>query len=120
MFGLEALIGTLFGVKESGQRFFFGVRTKMIRIVHIAMNRSADCRLPDLRRMVNFLAEAESRLGLQVSIWEIGASHLGVDVDGVKHRSFGIQSDRKSTRLNSSHVKISYAVFCLKKKTNVT
>src|SRR5690606_40424423 len=26
------------------------------------------------------------------------------------------QLDRKSTRLNSSHVKISYAVFCLKKK----
>src|SRR5690606_40636284 len=28
----------------------------------------------------------------------------------------GCHSDRKSTRLNSSHVKISYAVFCLKKK----
>src|SRR5207302_10043478 len=28
----------------------------------------------------------------------------------------GGTSDRKSTRLNSSHVKISYAVFCLKKK----
>src|SRR5699024_11883521 len=28
--------------------------------------------------------------------------------------------DRKSTRLNSSHVSISYAVFCLKKKTNQT
>src|SRR5688572_32466686 len=27
-------------------------------------------------------------------------------------------SDRKSTRLNSSHSQISYAVFCLKKKTN--
>src|SRR5690606_39522893 len=27
--------------------------------------------------------------------------------------------DRKSTRLNSSHVKISYAVFCLKKKINI-
>src|SRR5436305_11076980 len=27
--------------------------------------------------------------------------------------------DRKSTRLNSSHVRISYAVFCLKKKTKV-
>src|SRR5690606_41426620 len=27
--------------------------------------------------------------------------------------------DRKSTRLNSSHVKISYAVFCLKKKNKV-
>src|SRR5690606_40921491 len=30
----------------------------------------------------------------------------------------GVNRDRKSTRLNSSHVKISYAVFCLKKKTN--
>src|SRR5690606_41981690 len=28
----------------------------------------------------------------------------------------GSRRDRKSTRLNSSHVKISYAVFCLKKK----
>src|SRR3989442_6336822 len=28
--------------------------------------------------------------------------------------------DRKSTRLNSSHVRISYAVFCLKKKTKET
>src|SRR2546428_5248371 len=28
------------------------------------------------------------------------------------------QSDRKSTRLNSSHDQISYAVFCLKKKKN--
>src|SRR5690606_40770840 len=27
-----------------------------------------------------------------------------------------LRTDRKSTRLNSSHVKISYAVFCLKKK----
>src|SRR5207249_8291546 len=27
--------------------------------------------------------------------------------------------DRKSTRLNSSHVSISYAVFCLKKKTTI-
>src|SRR5690606_12075632 len=30
----------------------------------------------------------------------------------------GPAADRKSTRLNSSHVKISYAVFCLKKKKN--
>src|SRR3989442_11678282 len=28
--------------------------------------------------------------------------------------------DRKSTRLNSSHVRISYAVFCLKKKNRIT
>src|SRR5690606_40123773 len=31
-----------------------------------------------------------------------------------------VKTDRKSTRLNSSHVKISYAVFCLKKKKKAT
>src|SRR5439155_11023276 len=31
-----------------------------------------------------------------------------------------LSRDRKSTRLNSSHVAISYAVFCLKKKKNQT
>src|SRR5690606_40319454 len=35
-----------------------------------------------------------------------------------KLKDFVMYADRKSTRLNSSHVKISYAVFCLKKKTN--
>src|SRR3989442_7683681 len=41
-----------------------------------------------------------------------------------RQRSFWSQlnqpfKDRKSTRLNSSHVRISYAVFCLKKKKNI-
>src|SRR2546427_2128795 len=36
-----------------------------------------------------------------------GLDHVGADV-----------ADRKSTRLNSSHSQISYAVFCLKKKKN--
>src|SRR3712207_8914507 len=31
----------------------------------------------------------------------------------------GFELDRKSTRLNSSHANISYAVFCLKKKKNI-
>src|SRR5207249_12308417 len=40
--------------------------------------------------------------------------------DPARHRDRGAQlhlRDRKSTRLNSSHVSSSYAVFCLKKKT---
>src|SRR2546426_2485995 len=36
--------------------------------------------------------------------------------DGLRRWTRGIQGDRKSTRLNSSHLVISYAVFCLKKK----
>src|SRR5690606_40550999 len=36
--------------------------------------------------------------------------------ENVSYTATVISLDRKSTRLNSSHVKISYAVFCLKKK----
>src|SRR5690554_7268747 len=36
--------------------------------------------------------------------------------DGLKVNFYNEEGDRKSTRLNSSHVRISYAVFCLKKK----
>src|SRR5690606_39962961 len=43
---------------------------------------------------------------------ELGIEMLGVGVKDVILPG----EDRKSTRLNSSHVKISYAVFCLKKK----
>src|SRR5256885_3973039 len=46
-------------------------------------------------------------------------------VDGKTFRWSGeyawdLNTDRKSTRLNSSHLVISYAVFCLKKKNNST
>src|SRR2546421_9569535 len=43
---------------------------------------------------------------------------VGVDVDTGARREWPI--DRKSTRLNSSHDQISYAVFCLKKKNTVS
>src|SRR5256885_12602850 len=38
-------------------------------------------------------------------------------LDGKAAASGHVRKDRKSTRLNSSHLVISYAVFCLKKKT---
>src|SRR2546422_3230082 len=37
---------------------------------------------------------------------------------GCRYHEFGSLTDRKSTRLNSSHGYISYAVFCLKKKNS--
>src|SRR5690606_40906554 len=42
----------------------------------------------------------------------------GADAEGQRGRA-GTPKDRKSTRLNSSHVKISYAVFCLKKNKSM-
>src|SRR5690606_39391839 len=39
-----------------------------------------------------------------------------IDAVATCRRDATIREDRKSTRLNSSHVKISYAVFCMKKE----
>src|SRR5258708_31817676 len=44
------------------------------------------------------------------------AFQLQAALKAVKNSLFDIRLDRKSTRLNSSHQIISYAVFCLKKK----
>src|SRR5438067_7848065 len=44
------------------------------------------------------------------------AAHAFAKKNTVRNASRLPGSDRKSTRLNSSHVSISYAVFCLKKK----
>src|SRR3712207_8838757 len=51
----------------------------------------------------------------------IGADEVYVDccdVNPQRYREYMECQDRKSTRLNSSHANISYAVFCLKKKNN--
>src|SRR5690625_5858108 len=77
-----------------------------------------------------FIAEREKR---RKNITDIAAGTVGAyrveesPMNDAEVRSFAnffnvksqpwIVADRKSTRLNSSHVAISYAVFCLKKKT---
>src|SRR5438477_6135733 len=55
------------------------------------------------------IAFASMLLLLVLMVWVPGSAA------GADKRVWG---DRKSTRLNSSHMSISYAVFCLKKKTN--
>src|SRR5256886_9926196 len=71
-------------------------------------------------------SELAARAGLDeryVREW-LGAMATGgvVDYDAATSRftlpAEHAQGDRKSTRLNSSHSQISYAVFCLKKKNN--
>src|SRR2546429_3377233 len=54
-------------------------------------------------------AEEMKRFGLSAKVALLSASNFG-----------SVDIDRKSTRLNSSHGYISYAVFCLKKKKKPT
>src|SRR6202043_283071 len=49
-------------------------------------------------------------------ILQVGKQLAGIDGRGGDPLQGAAMQDRKSTRLNSSHVRISYAVFCLKKK----
>src|SRR5689334_23949453 len=65
---------------------------------------------PTIGREARFLSdagEARERRSLPVGVEKYAGVRLVLD---------DCQQDRKSTRLNSSHSSISYAVFCLKKK----
>src|SRR5690349_22549455 len=67
----------------------------------------ADRPARDPRRLDHLRLEDDRR--------EAGDPHRHAEVDEVVLVR-DLDEDRKSTRLNSSHVEISYAVFCLKKK----
>src|SRR5690554_7287004 len=63
--------------------------------------------------------QASSDISQSALLPQIGAygDAQHIDIDGPNQdNSYRELKDRKSTRLNSSHVRISYAVFCLKKK----
>src|SRR5690625_2373026 len=61
--------------------------------------------------VILFGLRMQARTGLRVPLLE--GIVYNVDRPQFSKRWFGISVDRKSTRLNSSHVAISYAVFCL-------
>src|SRR5207248_7577419 len=68
------------------------------------------------------LAETAKQLGLDVKVAANGDALMGLLESAPKlvivdlNARSQVHKDRKSTRLNSSHRTISYAVFCLKKK----
>src|SRR5690625_6482494 len=87
------------------------VGDRQVRVVHAGVQQDLDqgCSL----------LHAQAALGQELAggdgIGQRQARIAGVEVLLADH----VQLDRKSTRLNSSHVAISYAVFCLKKKKQV-
>src|SRR3712207_7906534 len=74
---------------------------------HDALTGLANRRL--LGKVLSRAVERAQRHGLQAAL-------LFCDLDRFKEINDARGTDRKSTRLNSSHANISYAVFCLKKK----
>src|SRR5207249_6957504 len=62
------------------------------------------------------LPKARSDFRLPPEEYAFNLDQYGVDMPPAQLIQRAHSADRKSTRLNSSHVSISYAVFCLKKK----
>src|SRR3712207_6944023 len=60
----------------------------------------------------------KKRVVVEVILPHVQPSQVRVSLKGHPEHVVGLPLDRKSTRLNSSHANISYAVFCLKKKKN--
>src|SRR5947199_7474575 len=66
------------------------------------------------------LGRPSGEVGIEQASFDDGKARLlEHQVDDVVRGGVRHQPDRKSTRLNSSHLGISYAVFCLKKKKNI-
>src|SRR5256885_13052241 len=65
-----------------------------------------------------FRSKAGARIGNFVELKKstIGEGTKAMHLSYLGDAKIGTKRDRKSTRLNSSHLVISYAVFCLKKK----
>src|SRR5690606_41408379 len=80
------------------------------------LRRRQVARGADLRQHEQALAQLASQR-LPRLVPEVGAD-LELALADLRRACDVDDQDRKSTRLNSSHVKISYAVFCLKKKKN--
>src|SRR3712207_8386026 len=78
--------------------------------------RSEQGRLPRARRTVHEEQPRGGQLGEVDSNRVRVRSERGQLEQPRSHATAVVTSDRKSTRLNSSHANISYAVFCLKKK----
>src|SRR3712207_8192467 len=79
--------------------------------------RSSDLQIQETLRIHDKSLSSKAAETRAVELLElVGIPNAGDRVHSYPHEfSGGI--DRKSTRLNSSHANISYAVFCLKKKT---
>src|SRR3712207_8157844 len=91
--------------------FFFFNDTATTEIYTLSLHDA----LPILLKLER-LTESVPQAGLTTGALSItnSGSHGGKLMTDVN----GSEVDRKSTRLNSSHANISYAVFCLKKKKN--
>src|SRR5690625_1902840 len=121
--------------EETGATGYLVVHTLVCGLATGGLRMRPGCTMHEVEDLARGMATKTATFGLPV-----GGAKGGIDFDPKDERAFGVlerycmamrplldahwvtaddagvTQDRKSTRLNSSHVAISYAVFCLKKK----
>src|SRR6266571_6111762 len=103
--------------------FRHGPDTSSSRVPALSLTMTANS-LRRQRRLRRRALRGPAELGQQPELVEEdldlgGLAALEPRYDRDRRSNGAVRRDRKSTRLNSSHMSISYAVFCLKKKKTI-
>src|SRR5690606_37826261 len=131
----EAMVRAADEAAARGRTAMIGFNYRRIPATALARRMVAEGRIGTLRHVLvsylqDWLVDPQFPLTWRLRREQAGSGSLGdlgahiVDLaqylagEHLAGVSALTETDRKSTRLNSSHVKISYAVFCLKKKKN--
>src|SRR5437868_12283821 len=89
----------------SGQPYRMAKRRRLKAQIRLQLRQALSC--------------AREPIGHSLRRGGLGVAELAIGRDRECCSQLSSNRDRKSTRLNSSHVSISYAVFCLKKKKKI-
>src|SRR5690606_20638030 len=106
---------TFVNALEVERNVMFLILTLIIIVAAFNIISSLIMLVKDKGRDIAVLRAMGATRGMIMRIFFLSGSSVGF-AGTIAGFLLGLLLDRKSTRLNSSHVKISYAVFCLKKK----
>src|SRR5207249_9605906 len=108
------LVGSLFFTRSAAHRPLHSFPTRRSSDLAVAAGKR------EVEQLAGDIVDRELRRGPAVRIRLVRHRNDGVVSEAEwpfgHEKALDRVADRKSTRLNSSHVSISYAVFCLKKK----
>src|SRR5207247_9355142 len=101
--------------------YFFSHCTREHRDLHsFPTRRSSDLPAQRVQEAAAALSSGDAEKALVLATGALAATNDPSASAAAQHIVIEAHLDRKSTRLNSSHEWISYAVFCLKKKNKIT
>ena len=104
---------------DRDQTFRFDLFLVRDRLNRCAVPLDESFPAPSFQTIDISVSEGVPRAAGPDAAWQAAIRDQGVPENDLRRMQPNRMKDRKSTRLNSSHLEISYAVFCLKKKITI-